>query len=148
MPMPSQDPLPQATDFLSLCEKCHKMVGDLWLVNGEYICNECYNPSQRAKVYNYKKIEINYSVSQLRWKNIRGWTKWAGANNGLYSITDEWFCQACTEKQTSELPSYLIKIKDKEYARICSVCVNIAIHKKINNIYDLREVVSPQTKDF
>jgi hypothetical protein len=146
MPMASQDPLPQAIDFLSQCERCHTMVGDLWLFNGEYICGECYLEKPITKNYNYQKIEIQYkNVVQ---KNIYGWTKWYGANNNLFTITQEWTCQACGEKQTNELPSYLIRIKDSEYARICSICLHVALEKKINNIFRLMKIMRKYHPDF
>lgn len=145
--MASQDPLPQAIDFLSQCERCHTMVGDTWLVNGEYICTGCY--SQRKvvhRVHNYKKIELKYD--NIVEKMTYGWTKWYGANNNLFVITPEWFCQSCQDKQTDELPSYLIRIQDQEYARICSICLNIAITSKINNIFDLMQQTRPIRADF
>ena len=148
MPMASQDPLPQAQDFLSQCEKCHKMVGDTWLLNGEYICNDCYIIGKPMKnICNYQKIEFKIGMDSIQ-KNIYGWTKWYGANNNLFVITPEWFCQACNEQQTNELPSYLIRIQDSEYARICSVCLHIALERKINNIFDLMGVVKPIHSDF
>jgi hypothetical protein len=148
MPMASQDPLPQAQDFLSQCEKCHKMVGDLWLVNGEYVCDACYRTCKVVHtVQNYKKVEIKFGVEVVQ-KNIYGWTKWYGANNNLFVITPEWYCQACSQRQTNELPSYLIRIQDQEYARICSVCLHVAIKWKINNIYTLMRLVKQTPCDF
>lgn len=148
MPMASQDPLPQAVDFLSMCERCKKMVGDLWLADGEYICNTCYRePRPVHSVHNYKKIEISYG-SEVIQKNIYGWTKWYGANNNLFVITPEWTCQACGEKQTIELPSYLIRIKNQEYARICSICLHVALEKKINNIFKLMKLMRKKHPDF
>lgn len=148
MPMPSQDPLPQAIDFLSVCERCHKLVGDLWLINGEYVCNECYLIHKKQPQYNYKKVELEYSADSIKWKNIRGWSKWGGANDGLLSISTTWYCQACNDEQTIELPSYLIRIENQEFARICSVCLHIALERHINNIFDLMSVVKLQHPDF
>lgn len=137
MPMPSQDPLPQATDFLSLCESCHKMVGQLWLVGGQYICDECHEKHKPVvKLYNYKKVEFNYTPAKVHVYGKR-WTKWCGANNDLSVATPDWCCQSCGEKQANELPSYLIRINDGEFARICSVCLHVALERHINNIFDL-----------
>jgi hypothetical protein len=149
MPMASQDPLPQAIDFLSQCEGCHKMVGtDLWFVNGEYLCDECYGSKRKIhQCRNYRKIEIKYDVSVIQ-KNIYGWTKWYGANNNLFVITPEWYCQSCGQQQTKELPSYLIRIQDQEYARICSVCLHVALERKINNLFSLMEIQHPLPCDF
>ncbi len=148
MPMASQDPLPQAIDFLSQCERCHKMVGDLWLVNGEYICDECYQSHKPEKiVYNFQKVEYNISLDIHKTYGKR-WTKWCGQNNDLHPITQEWFCQACNEKQSIELPSYLIRIENQEYARICSVCLHVALQDHLTNIFDLMGVVKPFHPDF
>ena len=148
MPMASQDPLPQAIDFLNQCEKCHAITRrDLYLLYGDYVCKECYKERSTVHtVYNYKKIEITYS--NAREKSIYGWTKWYGANNNLFVLTPEWTCQACGDRQTNELPSYLIRIKDQEYARICSVCLHIALKHKINNIFKLIKKVKKPHKDF
>jgi len=123
------------------------MVGETWLVNGEYVCGECYMITKPSReVYNYKKIEMTFDNSVQ--KNIYGWTKWYGANNNLFIITPEWYCQACQNKQTQELPSYLIRIQAQEYARICSICLNIALEKKINNIFKLMKLVRSKHPDF
>lgn len=146
--MASKDPLPKVTDFLSLCEKCHRMVGDLWLINGEYVCDDCYMQTKPIKeTYNFKKIELRVGMDSVQ-KNIYGWTKWYGANNNLFVLTTEWYCQACNEKQTNELPSYLIRIENQEYGRICSVCLHTALQRHINNIFDLMSVVKPCHPDF
>ena len=68
---------------------------------------------------------------------MRGWTKWGGARHGFETVTPEWYCQACTEKQTDQLPSYLIRLDTEQFARICSKCFHEAILRKINNIFDL-----------
>jgi hypothetical protein len=148
MPMASQDPLPQAQDFLSQCEKCHLMVGQLWLINGEYVCDACYMQYKPARSIRQHKIVAVECKDNAVQKNIYGWTKWYGANNNLFVITPEWFCQACQEKQTDGLPSYLIKISNEEYARICSVCLNVALQRKINNIFDLMELVRLPHAEF
>jgi len=151
MPMASQDPLPQAQDFLSLCEHCHKTTNeDLWLIDGEFICTECYEKCKPIHYHkqNYQKIELQYTESEIKWKGIRGWTRWGGANNSLYTITPEWYCQACQEKQTLDLPSYLIRIENQEYARICSVCLHTALERHVNNIFDLMGIVKEPHPDF
>jgi hypothetical protein len=148
MPMASQDPLPQAIDFLSQCERCHVTGGDLWYVGGEYICLECYKDYKPThECYNYREVKMQIGDNVVQ-KNIYGWTKWYGANNNLFVITPEWYCQACQGQQTKELPSYLIRIQDQEYARICSVCLNVALTGKINNIYDLMLLVKDEPNDF
>lgn len=148
MPMASQDPLPQAVDFLSLCEQCHKMVGQLWLWDGNYICDECYKEKKPIEMTKYKEVNLQYTEVNIVNKNIYGWSKWYGANNNLFVITPEWYCQACTQQQTKELPSYLIRIQAHEYARICSVCLHLAIENKINNIADLIQMVRSSRPEF
>lgn len=150
MPLPSQDPLPQAIDFLSQCERCHKTMGDLWFINGEYVCLDCYkNYKPTTENYNYKKVEIEITTESVHSYGKR-WTKWCGENNVLFALSDEWFCQACGTQQTLELPSYLIRIRvgEQEYARICSVCLNVALASKINNLYDLMNLTRKLRPDY
>jgi hypothetical protein len=123
------------------------MVGQLWLIHGDYICDECYKLNKRVVIKNYQKIEITYNFNVHKTYGKK-WTKWGGENNDLHPISLEWYCQACTEKQTIELPSYLIRIEKQEYARICSVCLHVALDRKINNIFDLRAITQPQHNDF
>lgn len=138
--MPSEDPLPRAIDFLSQCERCHSLGGDLWYIGGEYLCFNCYRAYKPSdKLQNYQKVEI--TITNVHKSVGKRWTRWAGANNDLYTITPEWYCQACKDKQTDKLPSYLIRIQEQEYARICSVCLHTALEHHITNIFDLIEKV-------
>lgn len=55
-----------------------------------------------------------------------GWSKWGGPNQGIVqkNLTEEWYCQACQEKQTDELPPYMFEYAEREFIRICSKCHN------------------------
>ncbi len=74
-------------------------------------------------------------------KEMKGWTKWGGPRHGVLTITREWYCQACKEVQSDELPSYLIDIREGDLARVCSTCCYMAIINKIDNIFDLIDIV-------
>lgn len=105
--------------------------------------------SQTAKdiAQGIKKVEY-ISVEKVLKRARQGWTKWGGSNNSYRDVTPEWYCQACNEKQTDGLPSYLIKIQEGEYGRICSVCFHEAIVRKINNIFDLISFLRRVTPEF
>jgi hypothetical protein len=94
----------------------------------------------------YKKVKSHYTntgiptdISQA----MKGWTKWGGPRQGYSSEEEnnEWYCQSCKEKQTDELPAYLISVDRKDWARICSVCFYESLINDINNIFDLIDFV-------
>ena len=62
-----------------------------------------------------------------------GWSKYGGGNFGLYggNLQEEWFCQACGEKQPNALPPYKAEIILRNYVRICSKCFNIKRVRKV-----------------
>jgi hypothetical protein len=79
---------------------------------------------------------------------MRGWTKWGGANHGYFTLTPEWYCQCCKEKQTDELPAYLVTLIDKEVARICSVCFHVSIMLHITNFFELVDILREVPNDY
>jgi len=85
----------------------------------------------------FTKTGIPKSVSVA----MRGWTKWGGANHGYFTLTPEWYCQCCKEKQTDQLPAYLITFIDKEVARVCSACFHVAYIQHIENLIDLIDLL-------
>lgn len=148
MPMASDDTLPDIVDFLSLCERCRKPFGELWLHEGEYLCENCILEHKKIRhIKKYKEVKVTITGNSVN-KNIYGWTKWYGANNNLFAISLEWYCQACQEKQTDSLPSYLIRIIDQDFARICSKCLRIALENKKHTLFDLIPLVRVEHPDF
>lgn len=74
------------------------------------------------------RIEITHT------KKMYGWSKWGGPNMGLLiEDLEEWACQACGSLQSKGLPSYMIPIDIllRDYCRVCSVCKNLALARKI-----------------
>ncbi len=106
---------------------------------------------QAGWISSYKKPKPDVTKTNIPTeisRAMRGWTKWGGANHGYLTNDDEWYCQACNEKQSTGLPSYLIRIKDQDFGRICSTCLNIALLRKINNIFDLITFTRKVIPDF
>ena len=148
MPMASDDTLPDILDFLSLCERCRTPQRELWLHEGEYLCTSCIMEHKKVRhTKKYQEVTVTISGNSVN-KNIYGWTKWYGANNNLYALSLEWFCQACQDKQTDGLPSYLIRIIDQDFARICSKCLRVALDHKIHKLLDLLPLVRKDHPDF
>lgn len=75
-------------------------------------------------------------------KIMYGWSKWGGANNGVATLmgNDEWYCQACQQQQTKNLPSYMFPLDafNRDYAKICARCKNVSVKKQIENYFKLR----------
>jgi hypothetical protein len=83
--------------------------------------------------------ERSYTPEMTR--KMFSWTKYGGANYGLVQEdkTPEWYCQACREKQGSEMPSYMFEFSENEFIRICSLC---QARKIFNHIKDLAELIA------
>lgn len=88
-----------------------------------------------------RKVEIHETMT----KKMYGWSKWGGVNLGLVqeNKTDEWACQACSEMQTSELPSYMFEFIENEFIRICSICQAL---KTINHLETLTALLQAVRK--
>lgn len=71
-----------------------------------------------------------------------GWSKWGGANQGLFTLlpSEVWYCQCCGEKQTRNLPSYMIPMDsfNRDFVKVCTKCKYKSIIKKIKHFLDLR----------
>lgn len=72
-----------------------------------------------------------------------GWSKYGGKKLGLVqeSKTEEWNCQACGEKQGSELPSYMFECLEGEFIRICTLCQSRKITNGITQMSQLLDLV-------
>lgn len=90
--------------------------------------------------------EVSYT------KKMYGWSKWGGRTMGLIvDEIDEWSCQSCGLPQTKTLPSYMFPLDPakRDYCRVCSVCKNMAVLKKIEYMMSLiREVRPPKVHLF
>ena len=74
----------------------------------------------------------------------QGWTKWGGAVYGIDKAQlDEWYCQACGEKQLRTLPSYMFPIDDfhRDYIRVCCSCKAQAVRMHVSMSWDLLHVI-------
>lgn len=76
-------------------------------------------------------------------KKAYGWTKYGGKNLGLVQEpkSAEWYCQACTQKQGSELPSYMFEFSENEFIRICTLCQAKKLMHQIKTLSALLELV-------
>lgn len=79
---------------------------------------------------------------------MRGWTKYGGARGGYNTVTPEWYCQSCKDKQTEGVPAYLIRVDTEDFARICSICFHEAVFRKMSNIFDLISFMRRVIPDF
>ena len=67
-----------------------------------------------------------------------GWSKYGGGNKGLVKEElDEWYCQSCSEIQQKGLPSYMVELATREFARVCSRCKHKMIQKRLRNYWSL-----------
>lgn len=76
-------------------------------------------------------------------KKAYSWSKYGGKNLGLVQEvkTPEWTCQACGDRQTSELPAYMFEFSENEFIRICSTCQALKITKHLKSLDDLLQLV-------
>ena len=77
-------------------------------------------------------------------KKMYGWSKWGGANLGLFiEDMDEWCCQACGVSQPKGLPSYMFPHDEllRDYFRVCSVCKALAVMRRIAYMMSLTGIV-------
>lgn len=75
-------------------------------------------------------------------KQMFGWSKWGGATQGLFTLlpADEWFCQCCGQKQTRNLPSYMIPLDKsrRNFVKVCSICRYRFLINKLRIFFDLK----------
>lgn len=85
--------------------------------------------------------ERSYTPEMTR--KMFSWTKYGGANYGLVQAdkTTEWSCQACGNKQGSELPSYMFEFSENEFIRICTLCQAKKLQNHIKDLNELLELV-------
>ena len=64
------------------------------------------------------------------YKNLKGsWTKWGGARGGAVDCNqyDEvhgaFYCQTCGKENPPEITGYKVQLYDKEYIKVCGVCL-------------------------
>lgn len=58
-------------------------------------------------------------------QKMYGWSKHGGVRHGLVKEElDVWACQICAERQTRDMPSYMISMDEdqREFIRVCSKC--------------------------
>jgi len=71
-----------------------------------------------------------------------GWSKWGGANRGVFTLlpSDEWWCQACGQKQTRNMPAYMIPMDlfNRDFVKVCTLCRYKIIIKKIKTFLELK----------
>lgn len=75
-------------------------------------------------------------------KLMYGWSKYGGGNKGLVKeMLDEWYCQACSELQRKELPSYMVLSATREFMRVCSRCKNRMVRERLKDYWKLLDSV-------
>ena len=74
----------------------------------------------------------------------QGWTKWGGARSGmLKEELDEWYCQACGEKQVNVLPCYMFPLDglNRDFVRVCTLCKAKSVIKKFSVLNELLQAL-------
>lgn len=70
-------------------------------------------------------------------KMVHSWSKWGGSRiRSIYADFFEpgvWFCQECGEKQSVDMPSWLIPLdyEGLDYLRVCALCKNKMVVKRL-----------------
>ena len=86
-------------------------------------------------------IEAVMSISFLS-QRTGNWSKWGGGRMNFVSLFSytEWFCQSCGDRQTRNLPSYMIPIDilNRDFAKVCSECKWKFIKKKFTTFSSLK----------
>lgn len=64
------------------------------------------------------------------------WDKYGGRRMSLFQpkIVDTWYCQSCNIPQPKELPPYMVEYPEKEYIRVCAICISTncaALRKRV-----------------
>ena len=71
-----------------------------------------------------------------------GWSKWGGANQGLFTLlpADEWWCQCCGDKQTKNMPSYMVPFDffNRDFAKVCATCRHRFLLEKLKTFFELK----------
>ena len=130
-------------DYDNKWYEVHRLIADVFLDRPEGFNDVRHIDGDKA----------NNSVENLEWffnpsatsfdRDISikafSWSKHGGSNYGLVqkSKTIEWVCQACGEKQASELPSYMFEMLEDEFIRICSSCQAVKLKERIQLLADL-----------
>lgn len=96
---------------------------EITVTNGLGSGTRTYTPEMRGKLFSH--------------------SKYGGANYGLVQQdkTPEWFCQACQQRQGSQLPSYMFEFSHNEFIRICSICQALKILKHITTLDEFIKLV-------
>lgn len=70
----------------------------------------------------------------------QGWSKYGGERAGLIKETlVNWYCQACGDEQSKELPQFMYQLPTGDYVRLCTFCyANARITDSFENIKELR----------
>ena len=69
------------------------------------------------------------SGASISYKGLTGhWTKYGGRVYDPIGRQDEdfsnWYCQSCHREMTEEMPPYMYEFPEKEYIRVCAICVS------------------------
>lgn len=93
---------------------------------------------------------IQKVVTASMTRKMYSWSKWGGVNYGLVQKTKtaDWTCQACGQKQTDQLPSYMFEFLPDEFIRICSHCQYVKNTREIDSLSALLDLVRQRLDMF
>ena len=75
----------------------------------------------------------------------KSWSKYGGARFAVKEPIDEfWVCQFCGQKQTKNMPRWIVAFERKsDVFRICSSCRHAYLHVAVRKVFDdLFELIS------
>lgn len=80
------------------------------------------------------EISSEHSPTKLMY----GWSKWGGASKGMVQGKNPyWFCQSCRLEFQEEVESFMFPIFDREFGRVCKDCLDLAILKRVKNLWQM-----------
>lgn len=131
------------------CRKCgvDKPVSKFWKDKSrrdglQTKCIDCWLAFWKSKTRKERPPQEIVTVTSLGFT----WNKYGGTSYGVLQkdLTPQWYCQACNEPQTEDLPPYMFEYPEREYIRICSKCQFERTTKNIDSFFELIQIVRVQ----